>query len=144
MPLIDSQAIITGINRPGDPAFESFQVHNGDHVSFAKYTPVSSDQGVGIMGGQRYNMFIITQPDRSQAFVVWSPDEPIWQDRLSTTNTVISGVGASGRNTLKRGDRVQVRVQDAERGGVDVTLDVFRERQPVATFSFVSQAPPAR
>ena len=84
-----------------------------------------------------YNMFILTKGDKSQAFIVWSPDDPQWQDKLSKTNTAVAGIGVPGPNALKKGDKVHVSVQPAERGGTDVTIDAWRGKKSVATFSFV-------
>lgn len=135
--VIDKQAKVTGVNKPGDAAFTTFKVANGDKIEFTKYKPNKDDKSVGIVKGTTYNMFMITQKDKSQAFIVWSPDEPKWQDRLSKTNTTIRGLGVGSLNDLRRGDECHVSVQSAKGGGTDVTLDVWRNRKSVATFSFV-------
>ncbi len=137
--VISKGGIVTGVNKPGDGTFDTFTVQNGNQVTYAKYAPVTDDVAVKIAGGLTYNMFMITQPDNNdaQAFIVWSPDDPTWQDKLSKTDTEVSGIGDPGPNTLKRGDSVQISVQSAEGGGTDVTLDVWRDNKAVATFSFV-------
>lgn len=135
--VIDKQAKVTGVNKPGDRAFNTLKVDNGDKIVFTKYQPTQDDRSVGIVKGSRYNMFMITKKDNSQAFIVWSPDDPKWQDRLSKTSTVVRGIGGGGNNTLMRGDDCHVSVQSARGGGTDVTIDVWRKNKSVATFSFV-------
>ena len=135
--VIDRQAIVVGVNRPGDAEFDMVTVANGDLVQFTKYEPAEDNLDVGIVAGMTYNMFMLTQEDETQAFIVWSPEEPIWQDLLSSTDTVVAGIGVPGPNTLMSGDDVQISVQEAEDGGIDVTLDVWRDNEAVATFSFV-------
>ena len=93
---------------------------------FAGYEPIDADEDVGILAGSKYNMFMLTQPDKTQAFIVWSPEDPVWQDRLSKTDTVVTGIGSPDPNQLERGDKARISVQDAEGGGWDVTLDVYR------------------
>lgn len=137
--VIDKQAIVTGVNKPGDGGFDALTVANGDQIVYTKYEPTTDDYDVRIAKGMTYNMFMLTQTDNNnaQAFIVWSPDDPMWQDKLSKTNTVVRGIGVPGPNTLKRGDSVQISVQPAEGGGTDVTIDAWRGREAVATFSFV-------
>ncbi len=135
--LIDKQAKVTGVNKPGDSKFTTFKVENGDKIEFAKYKPTSDDKGAGIAKGITYNTFMITKKDKSQAFIVWSPDDPKWQDKLSKTNTVIQVLGVGSPNNLMRGDSCNVSVQPAQGGGTDVTIDVWRNKKSVATYSFV-------
>lgn len=135
--VIDRQAKVTGVNRPGDAGFDTMTVDNRDKVEGTTYESEADDVDVGIVAGTSYNMFMITQADDAQAFIVWSPDKPIWQDLLKSANTVVAGIGSPGPNTLMRGDDVQISVQEAPGGGIDVTLDVSRDGKAVATFSFV-------
>ena len=135
--VIDKQATVTGVNRPGDAYFDKLTVRNGDSIVYAKYEPDKDDLEVGTVAGSTYNLFMLTQSDDSQAFIVWSPEDPMWQDKLSSTDTVVAGIGVPGPNTLMRGDNVHISVQPAENGGTDVTLDVWRDNEAVATFSFV-------
>ena len=130
--------IVTGINKTGDAIFDTFTVDNGDKITYAKYDPEKNDIEVEIAAGLTYNMFMITKQDgKTQAFIVWSPDDPKWQDILIKTNTVIAGIGDPGPNTLKRGDTGQLSVQTAQDGGYDFTLDFWRGNHAVATFSWV-------
>lgn len=137
--VIGKGGIVTGVNKPGDAHFDKLTVNNGDLITYAEYTPQEDDTAVGTVAGSTYNMFMLTQPGtEAQAFIVWSPDDPKWQDKLKRADTRVSGIGVPGPNTLMRGDSVQISVQPAEGvSGTDVTLDVWRDNEAVATFSFV-------
>lgn len=135
--VIDKQAKVTGVNKPGDADFNALKVGNGDKIEHTKYAPTKDDKEVRIVKGTTYNMFMITKKDGSKAFIVWSPDQAKWQDKLAKTNTVVSGLGVGSLNNLMRGDDCHVSVQAAQGGGTDVTIDVWRNKKAVATFSFV-------
>lgn len=130
--VIDKQAKVTAVAGSS----KAFKVGNGDKVQFAKFTPTADDPAVGISKTLKYNSFMITNKS-GQAHIVWSPDQPVWQDKLSKTNTVVRGLGVGVANEIMRGDVCRVSVQAAQGGGTDVTLDVFRNNKAVATFSFV-------
>ena len=130
--VIDRQAIVVGVNRPDDAMFDTMTVDNGDTVQGTTYAPEADDTDVGIVAGTEYNAFMITQADNAQAFIVWSPDEPVWQDLLLLADTTVAGIGMPGPNTLMRGDTVTISVQAAEAGGIDVTLDACRGESAMA------------
>ncbi len=41
--VIDKQATVTGVNRPGDASFDKLTVRNGDSIVYAKYEPDKDD-----------------------------------------------------------------------------------------------------
>ncbi len=130
--------LVAGVNRPGEPGFDTVTVRNGDNIAYAVYEPPEDLPDVNIVGGERYHMFMLTQTDDTQAFIVWAssfPDREL-QERLSNTATVVTGIGGSNPNTLKKGDVVKI-IVGAEEGGLGVTIDAWRSGSIVGTFSFV-------
>jgi hypothetical protein len=132
--------IVTSVNKPGDSAFNAFTIGNGDQITSTKYQPKEDDVDVRIAEGLTYNMFVITQPanNKAQAFIVWSPDDPKLQDRLEGASTVVRGIGTTNQ-AIRRGDTIEMRTQPSEEGGLDITLDIKRGNNYVATFSFVQK-----
>ncbi|MEM8611810.1 MAG: hypothetical protein AAGF93_07310 [Cyanobacteria bacterium P01_H01_bin.105] len=130
--------LVTGVNCPGDGSYDAYTVANGDSITYTVYEP-STTQIAEAPAGSRYNMFMLTSGDgtKSQAFMIWSPEDPVWQDKLSKTNTVVRGIGVPGPNTLKSGDRYTISVQEGANGAIDVTIDAWRDNKAVCTFSFL-------
>ena len=131
---------VVGVNWPGKGAATSFEVANDDTVGggHGLYTPEADTRWV--KGGEKYNLILVTKPASSaQVFIVFSGtghEHPYLETTLGQIDTVVRGVGV-GNQPIQEGDTVKISTQAAEGGGVDVTLDVYRGKAAVATFSFV-------
>lgn len=135
------KGVVTGVNKPDDANFDAFTVQNGDRVETAEFAPeddAAAYPDLGIVAGQKYPWLMITQPDNNnaQAFFVWEVDDPSLQDLLWYQTSEVRGIGASNQ-PIMRGDTFEIRTQDAENGGLDITFDIYRDNTPVGTFSFV-------
>jgi len=131
-------AVVIGVNRPGDPNFTTLTIERDDRIESSGYNPTTTDASVGTVAGQKYNLFMITKSDLSQAFIVWSPDDPVWQDRLRPASSKITGLGMPGPATLKKGDKVNISTQD-DPGNPNVwmvTFDIYRDNKSAGTVSF--------
>ena len=133
---------VVDVNWPGRGKVGDFEVANGDAVSggHAEYTPGEDTRWV--KGGERYNLTLVTKPaSGAQLFIVfWGTghEHPPLETTLESISAMVRGSGAGDR-PIREGDTVKISTQTAENYGVDVTLDVYREREPVATFSFVRE-----
>ena len=123
--------LVFGVNKPGDATFTTYEVHNGDQIGSTTYTPTKT-QNPSVPAGLSYNCFMLTQSDGTQAFLQWSPDDPKWQDLLKPMATVVRGIGDPGPNTLQEGDTYTLTAGENPLG---LTFDVYRNGQPVGTFS---------
>ena len=131
---------VVDVNWPGKEAATCFDVANGDTVGggHGLYTPKQDAHWA--KAGEKYNLIVVTKPASSaQLFIVfWGTghEHPNLDTSLGQIDTVVRGVGV-GNQPIQEGDTVKISTQAAEGGGVDVTLDVYRGRAAVATFSFV-------
>ena len=129
--------LVSGVNWRGEGSSETYYVANGDSVSYGVYNPEHT-QNPKVPAGLKYNLFMLTSSNGtgSQAFLVWSPEDPKWQDKLMVTNTVVEGIGVPGPNTLKEDDRFDITVGESPDGTIGVTIDAWRGKEAVCTFSF--------
>lgn len=130
--IVSNGNYVEGINRAGDAGFKSFEVNNGDLI---EVTTTQKTNG-------KTNTFVISQgPNRgTQAFLYFSTDRATWQDALRAAGTFkVAGLGvlSGGRkNTLQAKDTYRLSAQqDKPNGPINLTWDVFRNNQSVATFS---------
>ncbi len=135
---------VTSVNQPGNYDFDTYKVKSGDSVSYATWAP-NKDVKVGNSWwakGQKYDMFLMNSKEMegTQVFIAWSSQEDgyLWK-----VDDVINALGVGVENSVKTGDHVQIRWQDTigKAGYLDVTLDVFRGNNPVASLSFTTKNP---
>jgi hypothetical protein len=133
---------VTGVNWPGKGTVKDFTVANGDAVTggHGAYTPTQATKWV--KAGEKYNLIMVTEPKtRAQLFVVFTGtghEHPFLETTLEHINAVVQGIG-TGNRPIQEGDTIKISTQAAAGGGVDVTLDVYRGKAAVATFSFVQK-----
>ena len=133
---------VIDVNWPGQGNVKNFDVANGDTVQgrHGEYTPQKDTKWVN--AGEVYNLLMVTKPkSKAQLFVVFSGtghETPALEDTLNVVDTLVAGIGTTNQS-IREGDRVEIRTQSAQGGGTDVTFDVFRKQASVATFSFVQK-----
>lgn len=133
---------VVDVNWPGRGDVRELEVSNGDAVSggHAEYTPVADTRWV--KAGETYNLILVTKPaSGAQLFIVfWGTghEQPPLETTLDRIDAVVRGIG-DGERSIREGDTVEISTQEAEEGGIDVTLDVHRGRVALATFSFVQR-----
>ncbi|MFY9822224.1 MAG: hypothetical protein WAM82_12655 [Thermoanaerobaculia bacterium] len=136
------QGTVTGVNWPDHGNVKDFTVANGDAVTggHVAYTPEKATRWV--KAGEKYNLIMVTQPkSQAQLFVVFTGtghEHPYLEITLEHINSVVQGIGI-GNKAIQEGDTVKISTQAAAGDGVDVTLDVYRGKAAVATFSFVQK-----
>ncbi len=131
---------VVGVNWPGRGDEKDFDVDNGDAVNGGHevYTPKQATKWV--KAGEKYNLIMVTK-SRAQLYIVFTGtghEQPALETTLDRIGAVVDGIGV-GDKPIQEGDTVKISTQAAENGGVDVTLDVYREKAAVATFSFVQK-----
>lgn len=130
---------VVGVNWPGRGDIQDFEVANGDAVSggHAEYISVADTRWV--KAGETYNLILVTKPaSGAQLFIVfWGTDreQPALETTLDRIDAMVRGIG-DGSQPIREGDTVELSTQPAEGGGTDVTLDVYRGKEALATFSF--------
>ena len=133
---------VVGVNWPGHGNVTDFDVANNDAVSggHEAYTPEQATKWV--KAGEKYNLIMVTKPkSHAQLFIVFSGtghEHPYLETTLDHIDAAVQGIGV-GDKPIQEGDTVKISTQAAEGGGVDVTLDVYRGKAAVATFSFVQK-----
>ncbi|MBV7338453.1 hypothetical protein KFU94_61570 [Chloroflexi bacterium TSY] len=142
-----AEGYVTAVNQPGNGSFDQFTVRQRDTVRYATYAPKQNDYlgtKTWYAAGSEYNMFIIDSEREpgTQAFIVWSSQIDGYLRKVHNPVYAI-GVGNDGvaNNTLKRGDLVKMMWGGDDSTVVDVTVDVWRENEAVATFSFRAPNP---
>ncbi len=133
---------VVGVNWPGKGTVKDFAAANGDAVSggHGAYTPKETTKWV--KAGEKYNLIMVTKTgSNAQLFIVFTGtgrEHPALETTLEHIGTVVHGIG-TGSKTIQEGDTIKISTQAAKGGGIDVTLDVYRGKASVATFSFVQK-----
>jgi hypothetical protein len=138
--------LVYGVNQTGNANFKLYALKQGDVIESTLYTPTVTTVK-SLPAGNKYLTFMLSQgADRkTQAFLQWSPNKPVWQDILKRfpQKTVVAGLGVlpNGQaNTLQIGDTYTLSAQQDKAGGpINLTWDVFRmvngKKVSVASFS---------
>ncbi|MEM7532122.1 MAG: AbfB domain-containing protein [Chloroflexota bacterium] len=94
------------------------------------------DEDFGIFAGEEHDQIVLEGPT-GLAVITWKTDSPELQDALMGTYTEVMGLGSPDDNTLLFGDTIDIRVQEADNGLLDVTFDIYRGDTSAGTFSFL-------
>ena len=122
---------VFAVKKPGDPSFDTYTVGNGDQIESTTYTP-SPTQNPLVPAGTTYDCLKLTHPDGTQAFLQLSTPDPNWLNLLKTIFATVLGIGVPGPNTLRESDTYTL---TASGNPLGLTFDVYRNGQPVGTFS---------
>lgn len=140
-----ASGIVIGVNQPGNAKFDTFKMNFKDSVSSTifQFDEEQKIEDKTLKADKKYMGLVCgsAKAKGAQAFLVWNPIGDKELPALLNSKGAIYGLGG-GANSLMKGDEFKIMVGPTGKGGpfgaLDVTVDVWRGKKAVATFSFMT------